>query len=728
MKGRIQARLLWVVLLLATGAVGLAEEQPRLEPVKQARIVEAINPSLAVIEYTLRYDKSRAPGTLDTSYICPNCGRPHMRHSGEELIREQRPFEEAGFLVGAKTVVTRDIALDPRFMQSLRVRFGDDIIEGRVTACAINECAVFIELSREPSRAKPLVFDAAAPGPYLALTHTEANGTWTTTVRPLALDVSVTKEDTRFIAPPPSSLILDMSGKPVAIAMNGELAIDETWKKSPASWSAISAEEMSLKREALRKLADETILRVSLHFRSPKTKKGEDVMAQIWHSSQSEQVDPSATELDAVGVCFEPRRVLVLANLTQEMTARLEEIRVYDGAGKHRAGAFAGTLKDYGALVATIERPVAQHLELSEKRAIDFRHQLLLRAEVGAAGEQRTAYFWHGRILGGEQGPQRRLYPRFSGEPNNVYLFDLDNRLLALPICLRRGVSTRTERQWEGNRPVALAASDLKPVLAALAGNLDTNNVPLSEEHAARVAWLGVVLQPMDRKLARAKGCSEQTRNGETGALIVDVFPDSPAALSGIAPGMILLRLIVVGEPKPVDVKLEREQPSFSFPPEMLDQVPSEYLDKMPPPWPAVENSFSRLLTDIGFGRQYTAEFFHEGKEFSKEFLVTASPVHYASALRHKSDLLGVTVRDLTFEVRRHLRKKADDAGVIISKIELGGKADVAEIKSYDLITHINGKPVMNVGEFEKHLRGEGELNLSIERMGTAHQVRLKVQ
>ena len=63
---------------------------------------------------------------------------------------------------------------------------------------------------------------------------------------------------------------------------------------------------------------------------------------------------------------------------------------------------------------------------------------------------------------------------------------------------------------------------------------------------------------------------------------------------------------------------------------------------------------------------------FIDGQIVNKDFVVTQSPRHFDSAPRHKSEILGMTVRDLTFEVRRHLLMKPDDPGVVISKIEPG--------------------------------------------------------
>ena len=109
------------------------------------------------------------------------------------------------------------------------------------------------------------------------------------------------------------------------------------------------------------------------------------------------------------------------------------------------------------------------------------------------------------------------------------------------------------------------------------------------------------------------------------------------------------------------------------------------------------------------------------------QLVIEQGPPHYDAAPRHKSKALGLTVRDLTFEVRRYLKKTADQPGVVISKIDRGSKAAVAGLKPYEVITHVNAAPVMNVGQFQKQLQGQAELRLSVSRMARSRVVEIKL-
>ena len=236
-------------------------------------------------------------------------------------------------------------------------------------------------------------------------------------------------------------------------------------------------------------------------------------------------------------------------------------------------------------------------------------------------------------------------------------------------------------------------------------------------------------MQALDQELARINNVSDLTRDGQIGALVSYVYENSPAAAAGVKPGDILLRLHVEGEPMPLEVKVEEY--GFgrmgSFPWEQLDQVPEQYFDQIPTPWPPVENNLNRQLTEIGFGKKFSAEFFTHGEVITKDFQVVQSPPHYNSAAKSKSEDLGLTVRDLTYEVRRYFQQTAQEGGVIVSKVEPGSKAAVSGIRPYEIVTHVNDQPVGGVKDFEKLIAGQEELRLKIKRMTKGRVVKIKM-
>ena len=140
---------------------------------------------------------------------------------------------------------------------------------------------------------------------------------------------------------------------------------------------------------------------------------------------------------------------------------------------------------------------------------------------------------------------------------------------------------------------------------------------------------------------------------------------------------------------------------------------------------PSAANSFNRSLTDLGFGAKFTAEVFHKGEVKHMEMAVSEAPMNYDSAPKYKADALGVTARDITYELREYFQLKEADPGVIISRIEQGSRASTSGIKPYEIITHVNGEPLTNVKDFEKQMKGQTEVRLSIKRMSKTRQVKV---
>ncbi|MBS3821899.1 MAG: hypothetical protein KGY81_09080, partial [Phycisphaerae bacterium] len=383
--------------------------------------------------------------------------------------------------------------------------------------------------------------------------------------------------------------------------------------------------------------------------------------------------------------------------------------------------------KDYGGLLARLDEPVGKPITFGDKDIRQYLNLILPASEIMIRGEEVVRYMQQIRIPRFEFGWRRHVYPDTFGPNSNTFIFGTDGTLLALPVVKRETVSS--ESRYRSGYPRLTATTYLREALADIDANIDPSNVPLTEQEEARLAWLGVELQPMDPELARANEVSDLTQNGRHGALVTYVYPASPAAEKGLKPGDILLRLFVEGEPKPLDVSIDDMAGYYSrgpFPWEQLDQVPEQYYDRIPRPWPPAENSLTRKLTDLGFGKRFEAQIYSGGERRKVPFEVVQSPKHHDTAEKFKSEDLGITVRNLTYEVRRFFRREDDEPGVIVSKIEPGSKASVAGIRPFEIITHVNDAPVGGVADFEKLVAPGGELRFSVKRWTKGRVVKME--
>ena len=697
--------IILALCLVSIFAAGCA--QPAAPASLQARldVIDAIRPSFVHVEYTMKFDKGQAP-------------RGGSWNSFEEYIKQERPMETTGVLIDDKTVIVDDLVMHPRFMKSIAVVHKGARAAAKVSGFAARQNVMYLTMDKPLKGAVPARFDASLAGPYMSVRHSLAANEWTTTAynSPATASVTVTDSGQKYKRIP--RFVVDAKGRPVGISTLSRIGLEDKWKGSPLDWEKYSSAEMDKKLKETEKITDAGIFRVALNFRSPK---------KDFRTARVSSGSGQGTEKNAVGLLIDKDTVLVLANLKPQVTARLATIKVYPHGAKESVDAtFSHTLKDYGCLVVKLSTPLKGALKFSGKDVTSLRDTLLMAADVKLQGEKRVVYYGHRRVSSFSLGWKRNVYPSVGGSAANTFLFDSDGALVVFPLARRPKVSA--QETYGSGDILATPTALVSPVLADLATNADANNVPLTEADENRLAWLGVVLQPLNTELARANNVSDLTRDGRIGAVVSYVYPDSPAAKAGVEMSWVMLNIQVDGDPKPIDIKAREHALGANYPWDRWDSLPPKYWDgKFPSPWQPTETFLTRKLTDMGFGKKFTATFFADGKQVKKKFTVVASPTHYHTAAKFKSAKVGLTVRNMTYEVRRYFLKTAKDPGVIISAVEPGSKAGVGGARPYEIITHVNDQAVNNVKEFEKAIAGKAELRLSVLRMTKNRLVKLNM-
>lgn len=719
--------------LLALGAVLLTATLQaaggKLSPAKQAAVLQRLQPAVVRVEYTLQYAHGQEPEGAGLLAKCPNCGRYHVS-VGDDAIRDNRPMVAAGFLVAADTVVMPEPQIPARFVRSIRVRAGESVVDATPAGRAVGQPAIRLHLTAPIDGAKPLTFGSGAPAPHLLLTATpDEEGSLSMAVLPLPEAVVMRGDEPPFIGLPAPGLICTRQGKAVGFSFRERLPLEDTWQGNPlTTWSWHDTAAMAAQKKRLREIVDDCLPRVRLRFRTPEQGPGDPIARRYGLGSDE---DETAPERNFPGVLLPEGRVLVLAALKPTETARLERIEVIRAQGKPAGAKFVASLKHIGALLAQLDESSAAHVQPAFCPPREWRDAPLWLAQVEIKGESRRSWLVPVRLAGLEPGREGRLFPKtFPGlEPG--FLFDGEGGLLALPTPKRPQPSADQYSYYSySNRDADLTPlAYLSDAIAHPAEAADPANRPLAEEEARKLLWAGFELQGLTPELAAANHVALEVKDGRTGAIVTVVHPHSPAAKAGVQPGWILLRVIPEGEQVPIDVRLGRDEAFGSmgdFPWEQLDQVSPAMFDRLPPPWPPAETGFNRFLAGLGRDARYTVDFFVDGRIVRKDFQVEPGPDHFGSAPKVKSAAVGLTVKNLTFEVRRYLTLPDDAPGVVIAKVEPGGKAAVAGVKPYELITEVNGQPVRDVAAFQKAVAKGGELRLSIRRMARSRVVNLR--
>ncbi len=703
---------------------GLGVVVGSLQAITDKELLERAEKSLVRVEYTLQYSEGESPQTAGWGQRCPDCGQIHTLGDGGQLVRQERPLEMAGFVMDHRTILTRDVMIHPRFVKKIEIRRGDNRLAARIASHAVEHNAVLLQTDTDIGTATPIQFTAKKADK--AISFVETDGLWTLSVAKLSDKWSRREDGVLFRSVPSQSLLTDADGNAAAVWLDEELPPDDSFLGSPMQWKMLDRQQIDQQRAAVEKKIAAGIAHLRLNFRSPKA-EGKDRSYYPPRYMDDSEIASDVTEMYTAGIFIEPNLVLAPAKLAPKVTARLEKITLLGASGQTTPGVFAGSLRDYGGFLIRLENPAGSKMEMVATPVSDLCGKLLWAAQIRTQGENRTVYVHPLRFAAIEKGWRGQFYPKLGIAVSDLYLFDADGRLAAAPITHRpKGQSD--EDRWTSDEPLLTAGCYLQKMTGQLAAQLDAGNVPLSEEQENRIAWLGIEMQPMTRELARLNGVSQWTQDGQTGGLISYVYPDSPAAAAGLQAGDILLRIHSSALPKPLEVKIDDDgMYDGDFPWTELDDLPDTYFDELPQPWPSVENSLLGSLTDLGFGAAFEAEVFHKGQRLTKPMTVQQSPTYYGTAKRFKSEPLGLTVREMTYEVRRYFQQSPQDAGVIVSKLEPGGKASVAGVRPFEIIIEVNDEPVSSVDEFEKRIAGQDTLKFSIRRMNKGRIVNIKM-
>ena len=189
--------------------------------------------------------------------------------------------------------------------------------------------------------------------------------------------------------------------------------------------------------------------------------------------------------------------------------------------------------------------------------------------------------------------------------------------------------------------------------------------------------WIGINMGGLQPQAA------EDLKLGEArGAFVYGVFKGSPAEKAGLQPGDLITR---------------------------VDGV-------------ALKDSSDLLLTigNLTPGRRVELELVRAGSTQRLSLQVAARADEKQLAAQSSKVWPGFSVLKITDDVRAQLNLGNSDAGLVIGAVDQGGPADVAGLKSGDLITKVGGREVRNLGDFYKALNNPGsrEILFAIQRQG----------
>lgn len=177
-------------------------------------------------------------------------------------------------------------------------------------------------------------------------------------------------------------------------------------------------------------------------------------------------------------------------------------------------------------------------------------------------------------------------------------------------------------------------------------------------------AYLGVFTQPLTDDFAEYWGLP---KNG--GLIVSTVVPGSPAEEIALQPGDIIISF----NGTPIESKQDREVVGFT-----------------------------KLVRDIGADVEVPMRILRDGEPVELKVTVGKRPRSARDAGEFEEEIFGLTVREITTDVRIALNLAEDVQGVIVRRVKSGSTAQIGKIRPGVIIMRFGEFPVANLDDFKQ--------------------------
>ncbi len=564
-----------------------------------------------------------------------------------------------------------------------------------------------------------------------------------------------------------AGVLCNADGKPVGVTCLDEISLSPggpAWRgKDILADPGMSEEQQIQLEKRIRKEFGKNIYEIRIMPRPEPQEEEEIDFGRRFRGRAGQQ---AVEEVLVYGLGFAENKLLIPEALPEELVAGIDTITVKAG-DEDLAARFGGVLKDCTATVIELEKgklpqtvafpadgKVARlepfwAVGASELAGMDVRTECSRWVDK----QQGYADLWYAAaerplpsgswlldrqgnlvgFLGQARHECDRLEPYLLGREQGRY-----RPYRGTYAMMRQRPSARGGARYGYPGDTRLFdAAEMAKMLGDLPASCDPHIRHLDKDEQKRRVWLGVEYTAPEKEMIKQMNLREPTQDGRIGVLVNRVYPGSPAAQMGLTEGDILLKITVPGMPWPIELAGD-DRESYGAPEFDEADIPKEFAAmgyQMPRrrPWPSQDNYLTRLLGEIGQGATVKLSYLHGTGLLEKEFTIQQAPRDMLSAAKYKNDKLGLTVKDVTYEVRAALRLTPEEPAVVAVKVEQGTPAALARINTYELIRAVDGASVDNVGTFEKLISQAQEakkdsVRVTVEWMGKTRLADLKFE
>ncbi|OPZ07651.1 MAG: PDZ domain (Also known as DHR or GLGF) [candidate division BRC1 bacterium ADurb.BinA292] len=549
-------------------------------------------------------------------------------------------------------------------------------------------------------------------------------------------------------------LLLDQRRRPVGLAFRAYLPYGESAEEGlrPDQRERVAWTQYAAAQDQLTTAAGRWVMETHITFRQKAEEGGGTFLGLPLPNVDSimgGQVNVP-DEWYVYGFPIAPDLLFVPTRIQREFAKVIDRIEVRDG-DRTIPGRFYGAYEDIAAFLIRLDEP----LSVAPAEIFSSQPVRMIRPMLSIYPERRYGREYldvgYARLLSRLNGYRDVLefVPAYEARVGALYT-DLDGNLQGVTLEQRKEDEDKERFRRAGGFPYFgggetfyrfYSIPELAPYFNAPNDHLDPTIVSLSEEEEERKMWLGVEFDPMTQELAKTLDVQPQTKDGTIGLWVTRVYPGSPAARLGLERGSILLELREEGEAQPVELKAaDTSMYDFDFSDVELPEGMENLGISLPraKPWKNRRNMLTRLLEVIGEGRTVHLRYLDPQRaEHSVTFAVEKAPHDFASAPKYKDEEIGLTVKELTYEVREALMLPPDARHLVVSSVEEGSPAAVARVELYDLIIAINDQPVPDLETFkriaqdaraEREASGRATLRVTLQQLDKTRIVDLTLE
>jgi S1-C subfamily serine protease len=699
------------------------------------KVYDAVHKSFVGIDVTLKKKTRLEKAELEEESLDAEAQRLF------QLSENEQPFETWGVAIEKDLILMADKTLKESDIEKIQVTDAAGAkFEAKLHAIGRNHDFVLLKPSA-PHELVPLAFsDWERPnlGESFHVTHAElVDHAWQINVSPYiqtnaplleAPEAPGTKAWFCMDMMRPGSVVSDKKGATVGIALDAYLWVLPDGRSSFLGKSILADDrlaDLDKRYEPIRKALPSVVKRVEVTFRSEK-QQDRYMPAEDAHAGKAAMF---GVALDDKGTLFVPQ------DLSREMVRKIEDITVVED-GKSHPAAFVGLFHGFGGMIVRAEG-LQTRAGIVRDGAAPPRGQLFLTATFEDRFNRSRIKLDYNRLFRTERGlaGAARIQPRKRIKTGS-FLLDFDGRVIGCATLDKKeedfdevAAESSRDRYFYAGRYRAgytpdhlrrlIFFSEIEAMLANPAAHFDARAVPMSKKDEKKLVWLGVEFQELSKPLAEALGVQERdlTNDGRRGLMITEIYPGSPAAKAGLKLDDILLSVQPDGE-SARDLVAEADRFGFGR---------GMYPDRRvaAPPWKPTKNYLTSILTEIGATKKVTFDILR-GKEKSKVPLALEyAPTDYETAERYKDDALGLTVKELTYEVRHFQKMEPGVTGVTVAKVESGSKSDVAKLAPLSIIVRVNDVSVKDLAHFRELAASTKGLTLTTVLFGQTKLVEL---